>query len=115
MAALLRLAEIEGGDIVIDGCSVRSVPLRRLRSALGVVPQAAFLFEVTPNVGQGVATVEDIARNAQRSGNSPGASRRLSIVFYVGSYSTKQPEQPRLPSQAPITALHALPASMQLL
>ena len=46
VAALLRLVEIEGGDIVIDGCSVRSVPLRRLRSALGVVPQAAFLFEV---------------------------------------------------------------------
>ena len=47
VAALLRLAEIVSGDIAIDGCSVSSVPLRRLRSALGVVPQTAFLFEVT--------------------------------------------------------------------
>ena len=45
MAALLRLAEIQGGCITVDGVDMRSVPLPRLRSAIGVVPQAPFLFE----------------------------------------------------------------------
>ena len=45
MAALLRLAETQGGRITVDGVDVRNVPLPRLRSAIGVVPQAPFLFE----------------------------------------------------------------------
>lgn len=48
VGALLRLTELEGGEILIDGRDVRGVPLRRLRSALGVVPQAPFLFQVAP-------------------------------------------------------------------
>lgn len=45
VAALLRLAETQCGRITVDGVDVRSVPLPRLRSAIGVVPQAPFLFE----------------------------------------------------------------------
>ena len=44
IACLLRLAEICGGEILIDGVDVRRVPLRRLRTALGYVPQTPFVF-----------------------------------------------------------------------
>ena len=46
MGALLRLTEIEAGQILIDSVDIRDVRLARLRSAVGVVPQSAFLFEV---------------------------------------------------------------------
>lgn len=47
VVALLRLAEIQGGRITVDGRDIRSVPLARLRGAIGVVPQAPFLFEAS--------------------------------------------------------------------
>ncbi|KAK9825002.1 hypothetical protein WJX81_008465 [Elliptochloris bilobata] len=47
VAALLRLAETQAGRITMDGLDIRSVPLARLRDAIGVVPQAPFLFEGT--------------------------------------------------------------------
>ena len=45
VGALLRLTEIEAGQILIDSVDIRDVRLARLRSAVGVVPQSAFLFE----------------------------------------------------------------------
>ena len=45
MEALLRLTEIEAGQIFIDGVDIRNVRLACLRFAVGVVPQSAFLFE----------------------------------------------------------------------
>ena len=45
VAALLRLAETEAGVVAIDGVDVRTVPLRRLRAAVALVPQTPFLFE----------------------------------------------------------------------
>ena len=45
VSALLRLAETQDGRITVDGLDIRSVPLPRLRAAIGVVPQAPFLFE----------------------------------------------------------------------
>jgi ABC-type multidrug transport system fused ATPase/permease subunit len=47
LAALLRLVEVSAGGIAIDGVDVRSVPLRRLRRAVGYVPQAPFVFSGT--------------------------------------------------------------------
>ena len=46
VSALLRLTEIESGQILIDSLDIRNVRLARLRSAVAVVPQSAFLFEV---------------------------------------------------------------------
>jgi len=46
VSALLRLTEIESGQILIDSVDIRNVRLARLRSAVAVVPQSAFLFEV---------------------------------------------------------------------
>ena len=45
VGALLRLTEIEAGQILIDSIDVRTVRLARLRSAVGFVPQSTFLFE----------------------------------------------------------------------
>ena len=45
VGALLRLTEIEAGQILIDSMDIRNVRLARLRFAVGVVPQSAFLFE----------------------------------------------------------------------
>ena len=46
VAALLRLTEIEGGTILVDGHDIGAVPLRRLRSGIACVPQTPFLFQV---------------------------------------------------------------------
>ena len=45
IAALLRLAETEAGVVSVDGVDVRAVPLRRLRAAVALVPQAPFVFD----------------------------------------------------------------------
>lgn len=45
IGALLRLSEISGGAIVVDGKDVRGVPLKTLRQGLGMVHQTPFLFE----------------------------------------------------------------------
>ena len=48
MAALLRLADIQRGSIMLGGQDIRTMPLRALRQRCGYVPQATFLFEVHP-------------------------------------------------------------------
>eukprot|EP00884_Botryococcus_braunii_P005633 jgi/Botrbrau1/15070/Bobra.0286s0003.1 len=47
ISILLRLREIQSGAILLDYKDVRIVPLHRLRDAIGVVPQAPFLFQGT--------------------------------------------------------------------
>ena len=47
IACLLRLADICAGCICIDGVDVRSVPLKRLRHAIGFVSQSPFIFSGT--------------------------------------------------------------------
>jgi ATP-binding cassette subfamily B protein len=44
---LARLYDPTGGEILLDGVPLPRVPLRRLRAAIGVVPQEAFLFSDT--------------------------------------------------------------------
>jgi ABC-type transport system involved in Fe-S cluster assembly fused permease/ATPase subunit len=46
ISILLRLRELQAGAILLDYKDVRIVPLHRLRDAIGVVPQAPFLFQV---------------------------------------------------------------------
>ena len=46
VAALLRLSEVNSGQILIDGRDSRTVALPVLRRAVGVVPQTPFLFKV---------------------------------------------------------------------
>ena len=48
ISLLLRLSEASSGQILIDGVDARSVPLRKLRGSIGLVPQHPFLFEASP-------------------------------------------------------------------
>jgi ATP-binding cassette subfamily B protein len=69
---LLRLYEVNGGRITIDGQDLRSVTLASLRRAIGVVPQDTVLFNdtIAHNIGYGrqgagMAEVVEAARAAQ--------------------------------------------------
>ncbi len=44
---LSRIYDISEGDILIDGKSIKQIPLRTLREAIGVVPQESFLFSTS--------------------------------------------------------------------
>jgi ATP-binding cassette subfamily B protein len=52
---LLRFYDVAGGEIRIDGQDIRSVNMRSLREAIGVVPQEALLFNdtIAYNIGYG--------------------------------------------------------------
>ncbi len=62
---LLKLYNVEGGTILIGGVDINRIPLQKLRSMMGYVPQDNFLFSKTIkyNVGFGldVITDEDVA------------------------------------------------------
>jgi ATP-binding cassette subfamily B protein len=48
IAALLpRLFDVGGGQVLLDGRDIRSVPLAQLRRSIGFVPQDPFLFSTT--------------------------------------------------------------------
>ena len=44
---LSRIYDISEGEILIDGKSIKQIPLRTLREAIGVVPQESFLFSTS--------------------------------------------------------------------
>ncbi|MCH9649858.1 MAG: ABC transporter ATP-binding protein/permease [Deltaproteobacteria bacterium] len=72
LSLIPRLIEPPEGSIWIDGVDIRHLPLERLRSEIGVVPQEAFLFSTTvrENIALGApeATMEEIQRAAQLAG-----------------------------------------------
>jgi ATP-binding cassette, subfamily C (CFTR/MRP), member 1 len=47
MTALMRLVELDGGNILLDGIDTRPVGLRKLRSNIAVIPQDPVLFSGT--------------------------------------------------------------------
>jgi ATP-binding cassette subfamily B protein len=69
---LMRLHELDAGQILIDGTDIATVGLRSLRSQIGVVAQQVLLFNgtVRHNIGMGLpgadaASIEAAARLAQ--------------------------------------------------
>ncbi|MFL6664893.1 MAG: ABC transporter transmembrane domain-containing protein [Rhizobacter sp.] len=69
---LLRLYDVAGGRIVVDGVDVRAARLPMLREAIGVVPQDTVLFNDTiaynigyGRVGAGMADIIEAAKAAQ--------------------------------------------------
>jgi len=69
---LMRLWDVQGGEVTLDGCDIRDLTLRSLRRHMGVVPQEPVVFEGTvhDNIAYGMpdATaeqVEEAARAAQ--------------------------------------------------
>lgn len=63
---LLRLHDIDEGEIRLGGVDIRSLPQQALRDSLGYVPQKAFLFsgaiEDNLRMGDKKATMEDMKR-----------------------------------------------------
>jgi ABC-type multidrug transport system fused ATPase/permease subunit len=70
---LLRFYEFQGGDIRVDGRSLRSLDLSQYRRQLGLVPQAPFLFSgtVAENIryGRPEASDEAVATVARQLGD----------------------------------------------
>jgi len=83
---LARLHEPPPGTVFVDGVDVRDIPLRRLRRAIGFVPQEPFLFSDTvgDNVAFGfdaISPVGQIVGPSFSSGDTttPEAFRRTKI------------------------------------
>jgi ATP-binding cassette, subfamily B, multidrug efflux pump len=72
MNLVTRLLDAEPGQVLIDGRSIRGIPLDALRASIGYVPQETFLFSETiaENIAFGVehATQEEIERAAVEAG-----------------------------------------------
>jgi ATP-binding cassette subfamily C (CFTR/MRP) protein 1 len=47
MTALMRLVELDGGKVLLDGVDTRPLGLRKLRSSIAVIPQDPVLFSGT--------------------------------------------------------------------
>jgi ATP-binding cassette subfamily B multidrug efflux pump len=66
-----RLFDVTGGQLLIDGNDVRTIPLQVLRSHIGCVPQETFLFSesITENIGYGTdnGTEEHVREAAEIS------------------------------------------------
>ena len=76
VSLLGRLFPVPDGSIFVDGEDVNRIPLRRLREAIGYVPQDAFLFSDTirENIAFGFDDPPDpaaVARAAEQAGLGP--------------------------------------------
>jgi len=83
---LARLYPVEDGQILLDGIDINRIPLARLRSAIGFVPQESFLFSrsVRENIGYGRegATMEEIESAARL------ASLEGDVLRFADGYDT---------------------------
>jgi ATP-binding cassette subfamily B multidrug efflux pump len=74
-----RLYPVPDGMLFIDGRDINSMPLRKLRDAIGFVPQESFLFSrpVVDNIGYGRegACLEEIEAAARMAGLSADLER----------------------------------------
>jgi ATP-binding cassette subfamily B multidrug efflux pump len=72
LALIPRLLDPPPGTLAVDGFDVRSLPLARLRAAIGMVPQETFLFSTTlaENIALGApdASREAVAEAARLAG-----------------------------------------------
>jgi ATP-binding cassette subfamily B protein len=74
-----RLYPVPDGTVFIDGADINAIPLRRLREAIGFIPQESFLFSrtIADNIGYGKpgATGQEIGDAAQMAGLAPDLER----------------------------------------
>jgi len=66
---IVRLFDVTGGELLVDGIDVRRIPLEVLRANIGYVPQETFLFSETlaDNIRYGMesALEEDVGKAAE--------------------------------------------------
>lgn len=72
VSLVARLYDAEPGQVLIDGRPINTIPLQRLRSAIGYVPQETFLFSdtIAANIAFGVqqAGTKEIEQAAVEAG-----------------------------------------------
>jgi len=76
--AIFRMMELDGGDILVDGHSIRSMPVRQLRAALGMIPQDTFMFSGT------IRTNLDVTGNTYTDDALWAVLRQVSLQDAVG-------------------------------
>jgi len=74
---LPRLFDVEGGQVLVDGCDVRTLPLGWLRANVGLVPQDPFLFSRTIAENVAFAIPEDGHHRVQWAVDMAGLRRDL--------------------------------------
>jgi len=91
MKLLLRLYDVTGGRILIDGHDVRDLTLDCLRTAIGVVPQAPLLFNGT--VLENLRYAKLNATDAEIHEACHAAAIHDKILTFADGYNTKVGEQ----------------------
>jgi ABC-type multidrug transport system fused ATPase/permease subunit len=91
MKLLLRLYDVTGGRILIDGHDIRNLTLDSLRSAIGVVPQAPLLFNGTVLENLRYARLD--ATDAEVQEACRAAAIHDKILTFTDGYNTKVGEQ----------------------
>lgn len=93
IALLTRRYDATSGVVLIDGVPIDQVPLAELRSAIGVVPQDAFVFSDTieNNIGLGVA--EGAGRFERVQFAATVAQLHDTIVTFPAGYQTRLGER----------------------
>jgi ATP-binding cassette subfamily B protein len=74
---LPRLFDVEGGQVLLDGRDVRTLPLGWVRATVGLVPQDPFLFSRTIAENIGFALAEDGAERIEWAAEAAGLRRDL--------------------------------------
>ncbi|MFW9937796.1 MAG: ABC transporter ATP-binding protein [Candidatus Thorarchaeota archaeon] len=71
---IARLYEFQGGDILVDGISIRNYNLKKYREQIGIIPQTPFLWAdtVEKNISYGCSSVtcDDVTVALDRAGGS---------------------------------------------
>lgn len=96
VASLLpRFWDVTGGRILFDGVDVRSIPLRELRSSIGVVPQEPTLFSgtVRDNIAYAVAGDDTVVNDAAIEAAAHAANAHEFIERLPEGYNTKVGER----------------------
>jgi ABC-type multidrug transport system fused ATPase/permease subunit len=91
MKLLLRLYDVTGGRISIDGHDIRDLTLDSLRTAIGVVPQAPLLFNGTVLENLRYAKLD--ATDAEVQEACQAAAIHDKILTFADGYDTKVGEQ----------------------
>ncbi len=92
IAALVgRLYDVDAGEILIDGVSIKAVNLYELRKGIGYVPQEAFLF--SDNIGRNIAFGLEDADQAQVEKAAKNAEVHASIIDFPKGYETRVGER----------------------
>jgi ATP-binding cassette subfamily B multidrug efflux pump len=81
-----RLLEPSFGEILIDGCPVRQIPLKVLRSAVGYVPQETFLFSDTVAGNIAFANQDAVQQEIERAATDAGIAS--DIAAFPKGYQT---------------------------